>query len=68
MQPQLGGTSMLSVGQETISRASLLDLLISIIVLKASVHPGQCSADLGFVPSTWWMLKSPFLQVQPCLV
>lgn len=53
-----------SVWGRTISRVSLLDLLISIIVFKASVHPGQSRPG----PSTWWMLKNPSLWLMPCLV
>lgn len=42
----------------TISRAFLLDLLISIIVFKASVHPGQ--GRTGVWPQHMVDAKNPF--------
>lgn len=48
-----------SVWGRTISRVTLLDLLICIVVFKASVHPGQSSP--GVWPQHVVDAKKPFL-------
>lgn len=66
MHPQLSGTSMLRCGAgPSAGHACWICSFPSLSSRPVSI---QGRADLGFGPSTWWMLKPPSLRVKPCLV